>query len=56
MTVPLAAPEATTVEVSQALNRQNNEVTWRAYRMYAVAWNRLLHASVKVATPLVAQP
>lgn len=43
-------------EMSQALNRQNNEVTWRAYRMYAVAWNRLLHASVKVATPLVAQP
>lgn len=43
-------------EMSQSLNRQNNEVTWRAYRMYAIAWSRLLHASVKIATPLVAAP
>jgi hypothetical protein len=29
-------------------------VTWRAFRAYAFAWNRLLHASVKVSTSLAA--
>lgn len=43
-------------EVSQSLNRQLNEVTWRAYRMYAVVWSRLLHASVKINTVLAAAP
>lgn len=42
--------------MAQALNRQTNLVTWRAWRAYAFAWNRLLHASVKVNTPLAAAP
>jgi hypothetical protein len=42
--------------MAQALDRQTNTVTWRAFRAYAFAWNRLLHASVKVNTALVAAP
>lgn len=45
-----------TDDMAQALNRLNNEVTLRAFRMYAVSWSRLLHASVKIATPLAAAP
>lgn len=41
---------------SQALDRTNNYVTWRAWRAYAIAWSRLLHASVKVNTVLAAAP
>lgn len=43
-------------EVGQALDRTNNAITWRAWRAYAFAWNRLLHASVKVNTVLAAAP
>ncbi|MEO5774512.1 MAG: hypothetical protein ABIQ32_10405 [Sphingomicrobium sp.] len=39
-----------------ALNRTTNSVTWRAWRVYALAWNRLLHAAVKVNTVLAAAP
>ncbi len=45
-----------TADQGQSINRTNNEITYRAYRMYAVAWSRLLHASVKISTPLVAAP
>jgi hypothetical protein len=43
-------------EVGQALDRTNNTITWRAWRAYAFAWSRLLHASVKVNTVLAAAP
>lgn len=42
--------------MAQAVDRRNNNVVWRAWRAYAFAWNRLLHASVKVNTALVAAP
>lgn len=43
-------------DIAQALNRQNNLITYRAWRVYALAWSRLLHAAVKVNTVLAAAP
>ncbi len=43
-------------DIGSSMDRQLNEVTFRAYRMYAVQWSRLLHASVKINTVLAAAP